>query len=280
MSGHAAVGGAVGAGETGRPHTGTTARPLTGTHARLVRAEARKLASTRAPRWVAASAVGMTLLALSGAVASGGIPEDALRTTDGLRMVLGHGGLAAILALVLGVLSTASEYRHGTVVDTLLSEPRRGRVLGAKVTTLAVGGAALGVVVAAGAWLGTVAWYGGKGIDLPAALGDATVLRTLAGIVAWNGLYAVLGVALGTIIRTPAGAIVGAILWLYVLERAFAGLIPSVAKWLPAMSALALGNTPPTGDLLGQAAGGVVLLGWTALALTGAYLATTGRDVA
>jgi ABC-2 type transport system permease protein len=268
---HAAVAGAVGG--------GSTARPRDGRHARLVRSEVRKLASTRAPSWVAASAVGMTLLALSGAVASGGIPEETLRTTDGLRMVLGHGGLAAILALVLGVLSTASEHRHGTIVDTLLSEPRRGRVLGAKVATLVVVGAALGVVVAVGAWLGTSAWYAGKGIDLPLAFSDATTLRTLAGIVVWNALYAVLGVALGTIIRTPAGAIVTAILWLYVLEMAIAGLLPSVAKWLPAMSALALGNTPG-GELLGQAAGGAVLLGWTALAVAGAYVATNRRDIA
>ncbi len=245
---------------------------------RLVSAELRKLASTRAPRWVAASAVGMTLLALSGAVASGGIPEDRLVTLDGLRQVLGHGGLAAILALVLGVLATASEHRHGTVVDTLLSEPRRGRVLAAKATTLAAVGTALGVVVAIAAWLGSAAWYAGKGIDLPTSLGDATVLRTLAGIVAWNALYAVLGVALGTIIRTPAGAIVTAILWLYVLETAVAGLLPDVGKWLPAMAALALGNAPD-GDLLGQGAAGLVLVGWTVVGIAGAYIASTRRDV-
>lgn len=249
-----------------------------GRFGRLVRAEALKLASTRAPRWVAASAVGMTLLALSGAVASGGIPEETMRTAVGLRMVLGHGGLAAILALVLGVLATASEYRYGSVVDTLLSHPHRGRVLAAKVTTLAVVGVAVGVAVAAAAWVGAAAWYAGKGIDLPLGLGDATTLKTLAGIVAWNALYAVLGVALGTIIRTPAGAIVTAILWLFVLETAVAGLVPDVAKWLPAMAALALGNAHGS-ELLGQAAGGFVLLGWTAVAVTGAYVSTSRKDV-
>lgn len=275
MIAHAAVA-AVVAGVTSAGAGGRAAgrRPF----GRLVAAELRKLASTRAPRWVAASAVGMTLLALSGAVASGGIPEDRLATLDGLRQVLGHGGLAAILALVLGVLATASEVRHGTVVDTFLSEPRRGRVLAAKAATLAVVGAGLGVVVAVAAWFGASAWYAGKDIDLPATLGDGTVLRTLAGIVAWNMLYAVLGVALGTIIRTPAGAIVTAILWLYVLETAVAGLLPDVAKWLPAMAALALGNAPD-GDLLGQGAAGMVLVGWTVVGIAGAYVASTRRDV-
>jgi ABC-2 type transport system permease protein len=249
-------------------------RPLV----RLVAAELRKLTSTRAPRWVAASGVAMTVLALSGSVASGVIPEDRLRTVDGLRQVLGHGGLAAILALVLGVLATASEYRHGTVVDTLLSEPRRGRVLAAKTVVLAAVGAGLGLVAAMAAWLGATAWYAGKDIDLPATLGDATVLRTLAGIAAWNALYAVLGVALGTIIRTPAGAIVTAVLWLYVLETAVAGLVTDVAKWLPAMAALALGNAPD-GELLGQGTAGLVLVGWTAVGIAGAYVASTRRDV-
>lgn len=241
-------------------------------------AEAHKLTTTRAPRWVAASAVAMTVLALSGAVASGGIPEETMATPDGVRLVLGHGGLAAILALVLGVLATASEYRHGTVVDTLLSEPRRGRVLAAKAVTLAVVGATTGVVVAAAAWLGAVAWYAGKGIDLPLALGDDDTLRTLAGIVAWNALYAVLGVALGTIIRTPAGAVVIAVLWVFVLETAVSGLVPDVGKWLPATAALALGNAPVE-DLLGQAAGGLVLLGWAALGTAVAAVASTRRDV-
>lgn len=243
-----------------------------------VAAELRKLTSTRAPRWVALSAVGMSVLALSGAVASGGIPEDSLQTVDGLRQVLGHGGLAAILALTIGVLATASEHRHGTIVDTFLSEPRRGRVLAAKVTALAVVGAGIGVVVAAAAWLGAVAWYAGKGIDLPATPADTAVLRSFAGIVAWNALYAVLGVALGTIIRTPAGAIVTAVLWLFVLETAVAGLLPDVATWLPAMAAVGLGNVPDP-DVLGQVAGGLVLAGWTAAGVVAATVAITRRDV-
>lgn len=275
MSAHAAVDapvtGVAGAG-TGRGAAGR--RPI----GRLVVGELHKLTTTRAPRWVAASAVGMTVLALSGAVASGGIPEEEMATPDGVPLVLGHGGLAAILALALGVLATASEHRHGTVVDTLLSEPRRGRVLAAKVVTLGAVGAVLGIVAAAAAWLGTAAWYAGKGIDLPLEFGDPVVLRSFAGIVAWNALYAVLGVALGTLIRTPAGAIVSAVLWLFVLETAVAGLLPDVARWLPAMSATALGNVPADG-LLSQGAGGGVLLGWVALAVAAAYAAVTRRDV-
>lgn len=245
---------------------------------RLVRAELAKLMSVRSTLWLLVGGAGLAVLALSGSVASGGVPEDDMATSHGLRLVLQHGGVGAILPLVLGILISAGEYRNGSVVDTFLTEPRRWRVVVAKLISGGVMGLVAGAISCVATLGASAAWYAGKDIDLPATLGDGTVLRTLAGIVAWNALYAVLGVALGTIIRTPAGAIVTAILWLYVLETAVAGLLPDVAKWLPAMAALALGNAPD-GDLLTQGAAGLVLVGWTAVGLAGAYVATTRRDV-
>ena len=89
----------------------------------LVRAEVAKLTSTRAAGWLVLAAAALSALAVSGVV-NAGVARSALATETGVRTVLGHGGLAAILPLVLGVLVSAGEYRHGTVVDTFLSEPR------------------------------------------------------------------------------------------------------------------------------------------------------------
>ena len=54
-----------------------------------------------------------------------------------------------LLALVLGVLIITGEYRHKTVTPTFLAEPRRGRVVIAKLGVSFGGGIALGVLTMA-----------------------------------------------------------------------------------------------------------------------------------
>ena len=241
----------------------------------LLRAEVVKLTSTRTAGWLVLSAAALSALAVSGVVA-GGVAQDALATETGLRTVLAHGGLAAILPLVLGVLVSAGEYRHGTVVDTLLTEPRRSWVVGAKLVLGAVVGLITGlldVVVTAGT---AAAWYASKGVALD--LASAASLQTMAGVVVWTILYGVSGVALGSIIRTPPAAIVAVVVWLFVAETAVARLLVDVGRWLPGTAASALGNTPLDGAL-SQVGGGAVLLGWTGLAAAGAFWATGRRDV-
>lgn len=243
--------------------------------AALLRAEVAKLTSTRSARWLVVSAAALCVLAVSGVV-NGGPDADALGTTTALRTVLAHGGLAAILPLVLGVLLTAGEYRHGTVVDTFLSEPRRARVIGAKLAVGAAVGLVVGVIDAAVTAATTAAWYAAKDVDLD--LGSGVVLRSLVGIALWTMLYGAIGVAVGAMIRTPPAAIVSVVVWLFIVESALAGLLVDVGRWLPGTAAGALGNRELDGTL-GQVPGGLVLLGWTALAAAGAVLATSRRDV-
>src|SRR5690606_19483556 len=117
----------------------------------------------------------------------------------------------------------AGEYRHGTVVDTFLTEPRRARVVLAKLVTGGalglVGGAITGVTTAAAA----TAWYAAKDIDLD--LTSDVAVRSLVGVTLWTLLYAALGVAIGGVIRTPPTAIVSAVVWLFIIESALAGLV-------------------------------------------------------
>lgn len=242
----------------------------------LLRAELAKLTSTRSARWLVLSAAALTALAVSGVVAGGGVAQDVLATEIGLRTVLAHGGLAAILPLILGILISAGEYRHGTVVDTFLTEPRRSRVVGAK---LAVGvgvGLFVGVLDAAVTAASAAAWYSAK--DVTVDLGSVVAARSMVGIVVWTTLYGAIGVAVGSIIRTPPAAIVAVVVWLFIAETAVAGLLVDVGRWLPGTAASALGNAALDGAL-SQMGGGVVLLGWTVLAAAGAFAATARRDV-
>ncbi|NMM30983.1 MAG: hypothetical protein HHJ10_08055, partial [Cellulomonas sp.] len=198
----------------------------------LVAAEILKLSTTRAARWVLAAGGLLVALAMSGAIASGGVPLASLGTDDGLRTVMEHGGLPAILPLILGVLMTAGEYRHGTVVDTFLSEPRRARAVLAQLTAGALVGLASGVVCAVVAAVTAALWYAAK--DVPLSLGSPLVVRSLVGIVAWQALYTVIGVAVGAIVRAQATAMVAAIAWIFIVETAIAGLVVSLGRWLPA----------------------------------------------
>ncbi len=243
----------------------------------LVRAEAAKLLSVRSTLWLLVGGAGLAVLALSGSVASDAVSDADLATSDGLRLVLQHGGVGAILPLVLGILVSAGEYRNGSAVDTFLTEPRRWRVVVAKLVAGGLAGLVAGAVSCAATLGATAAWYAAKDVDLDLASG--VVRASVGGVALWTVLYTALGVAIGALIRQPAPAIVTSVVWLYIVEMALAGIVVDVGKWLPGTAAGALGNAPVDG-LLSQAGGGLVLLAWAGVASVGAVVATRRRDIA
>ena len=240
----------------------------------LIRSELTKLTTTRTPRWVHVVQVVVLALAISGAIASGAMPDAKLATGDGLRAVLEHGGLVAILSLTVGITLSAGEFRHGTVVDTFLTEPRRGRVLASKFAAGAIAGLVAGIVVATATVGVTAAWFAAKDIDLS----WTTAWRSFTGIVLWQALYTVIGVALGAVVRAQAAAVVGAVIWLYVVETAVSQLLSSVGRWLPATAARALGYSSEPG-LLPQVGGAATLAAWAVAAGIAAVVLTQRRDL-
>jgi len=234
---------------------------------RLIRAELTKLTTVRAPRWVLLAQVVLLAMAASGAVVSGTLSAERMATSEGMRTFLAHGG-------VVGITMSAGEFRHGTVVDTFLTTPRRGLVVVAKLVAGALAGLVAGLVVVATVVLLAVIWYGAKGVTLDWHI----VVRSTLGVLVWQILYTVLGVALGAVVRAQAAAVVAAVAWLFVAETAMAQLLTSVGRWLPATAASALGNAPGKG-YLPQVGAGLVLAGWTALAGLLAVEFTRRRDV-
>lgn len=241
----------------------------------LIRSELAKLATLRTPRWVLLAQVALLAMAASGAVVSGALTASKLATGDGLRQLLEHGGVVAIMSLAVGITLSAGEFRHGTVVDTFLTEPRRERVVAAKLAAGALAGLVVGVVVAGATLAIGAAWCSAKGVDMNWSIG----WRSGVGVVLWQALYLVIGVAIGAIVRAQAAAVVAAVAWLSVAEAALSQLVSPVGRWLPATAATALGYAPDD-RLLSQLGGGLVLAGWTALAGLVAVVVTTRRDVA
>lgn len=188
---------------------------------RLVRVEWSKATDTRAARWlliaVAASTVGLMLVPILS-------PSGDDQTYAGY---LGFAALAlSILLPVVAILTLTSEWSQRTALTTFAQEPRRMRVVSAKITVCLM----LGTVAAAFGGLVTAAGLAGASLS-----GRVLVHDLDAGLCAVFLLYVVLnvmtGVALGALVHNSPAAIVAS----FVLPLAF-GLLGRastvIADWL------------------------------------------------
>lgn len=243
----------------------------------LLRAEVSKLTTTRTWRWLLLATTLLALAATAGVVLSADSAHLDLNTTYGVRTVVHVATTSgSMFVLVLGIIGMAGEFRTGTIVDTLLSTPRRGRVIVAKLLTYAGVGLGFGCAAATVAVTAAIPLLASRGASL--RLGEADVWLTLVGAIAWSGLYGAIGVSIGALARNQAAAIVGALAWIFVLEQVAINLFADAGRWLPASAAAALGRAPAKG-LLSMAAGGAVLFVYAIVfALTAARL-TMRRDV-
>lgn len=240
-----------------------------------VGAELLKLRTVRSSGLVLLAAVAIVVAGVSGLVVSG---AD-LASAAVQQQAVAHVGLVALCSLVLGVLMMAGEYRHGTVVGTFLGEPRRGRVVLAKLLVALLAGAVLGLASALAALLAAGAWWAAEGESFGFA--DPDVLRTLAGGVAWNVLFAALGVAVGALVRNVGGAIAVALAWVALVEGIVGQLVgDQAARWLPLQAGRALGQVSATGgSLLPQWGAATVLAGYVVVLTAAATAVTVSRDV-
>ena len=191
----------------------------------LLEAELLKLRTTRA-LWVATGlsvvlAAGLPVLN-STLAGSGDVPELTAETlSDAAR---GPVQLAGAAVLLVALLATASEYRHRTVLLTRLVQPRAQRVLWAKLGAAALVGLALGILVEVAAIGSGAAVLAADGVAVePLGHGIPRIALVTPLVLA---AYAALGVALGTLVRSPAGAVGTAFGWAFVVE----GVVPVVAR--------------------------------------------------
>lgn len=241
----------------------------------LIAGEWMKLRTTRLLQGTVPAAVLLSLAAVTGSILATARTDTPLASERGLERVLPITGTGALVVLLVGVLIAAGEYRHGTASDTFLTTPTRHRVVTAKLTVAAFVGAAVGAVTVVSCIGGAALLYRLEGSTFP--FDEAVVWETVAGTLAYGTLFAVLGVALGTMVRNQVLAVAGALAWIGIVEHILINLAPSIGRWLPAAAGQAIVRTPLDG-LLSPIGGAAVLAAYAAVvAAAGVRFAVT-RD--
>lgn len=260
-------------------------------------AEYRKLLSTRM-WWILLLALAGYLAFIGGVMAlsltvapqeQGAAPPlagaDLAAAVYGLTNAIGY-----VFPLVIGSLAMTTEFRYRTITQSLLVEPRRGVLLAAKLLATVPLGLLYGVV-------GTVAVVGVSAPILASAgdgafLTDRDVVEVILIGVVVTALWAVIGVAFGSVLTNQVAAIVVILAFTQLVEPiariALGAFDPTegVAKFLPGAAADGLMGASfyaafggAESDLLPRWAALLVLLAYAGgLAVLG-RLTTLRRDI-
>jgi ABC-2 type transport system permease protein len=254
---------------------------------RVIHSEWVKLRSLRST-WIGMGAVLVLLVglaAVAAVVTNGAAPTDDRGPFEGdaLSTVLGGADFAVLLVGVLGALAGAREYGSGMISATVAAVPRRWEVVVGKAVVFAgvvASTALVGVLAAFAVGMGVLS----AGDSVTVALTDDGVLRSVLGMAGYLTAIGLIGLGLGVLLRSVAGAIGGLVGGVIVLPTLAGALLPasldSVLQFLPSSAAAAFTTVSAAGDsVLGSTAGALVLAAWVAAALGASILAITRRDV-
>ena len=245
----------------------------------LVKSELLKIRTTRA--WWAYLIV-IVLLTGIGAAGEIGSSESENRSTISFQLgLVDTVGIAVLFAIIVGITIVTTEFRHGTVTPTFLAEPHRERVIVAKAiagVVAAIGFALLSLVVLAAV---SIPWL--TIVDAQLQLGDPEFLTRTGEQMLSSVLWALMGVAIGTAVHSQVAALVGTLLWIFLVENLLVGLLGLVdadrlAEYLP-FHALDAADGTGGDNLLSYGAGLAVTVGW--ILLLGAFgtWRTIRRDI-
>jgi hypothetical protein len=167
---------------------------------RLLRAELRKLTSTKLP-WGFMIAL-VVIAAINATAVIFGTDMDGskafISTADDQRSLMAFAGNALMGATLFGAMAVAREYGYGTVVPTFLASPRRHRAVLAQLTAVAVVGGVLGLIGAALTITAVALSLGTTEYGFLVSAG--VVLRLLAAAAYCGAAGAVLGAGIGSVV--------------------------------------------------------------------------------
>ena len=244
----------------------------------LVRSELLKVRTVRS--WWAYLIVIVLLAGLATAAEIG--PSDAPRDDVGFQVGLVEiAGIAALISIILGITIVTSEFRHGTITPTSLVAPHRQRVVAAKAVAAGLLGIAFVLLALAVIALVAVIWL--SIVDAGLHLLDGDVLRRAAQTIFSAVLWALFGVAIGALVQSQVAALVGTLVWMFIVETIIWGLLglvdlDGVAAYLPFI-ALDSADGTHEADMLSYWPAVAVSLAWIAVVGGAGVLRTVKRDL-
>lgn len=237
-----------------------------------------KIRSLRSTVWTLLTAVVLMLGFgfLASAVAASQGANAAF--TDPAAAGLAGDQLAMLVIAALGVLTVSGEYRTGMIRTTLLATPDRLRMLAAKTAVFAAVTFTVSLVASVASFLIAQAILGEAG----ATPTEPEMVRAVVGSALFLTASGVFGLALGTLIRHTAGAIVAAVALMIVLP-AMANLLPgdwgdTVHALFTTYAGIQITYTEVPDGALGPWAGFGVYCLWIAVTMTAATVLLLRRD--
>ena len=249
----------------------------------LVDAEVLKLRSTRMVAGLLLAMLCLVLLTAVSSVPTARASAGPMSLDDPalLSRIVGVSlGVPQVLMFLLGALAVTQEFRYGTASSTFLAAPRRARVLLAKWLGVMLGS----VPIAAGTLLVSLVV---SILLIRSRGGNATLGAELWPVVGATfvvlGVYGVIGVGVGALVRNQTAAVIGALVWMLPVEHILTTDFPAVGRWTPlgaTFGLLQLGPVATTkGVLLAAPTSGLLLAAYTALVSVLAFTLTPRRDV-
>ncbi len=253
------------------------------TTAKVIRSEWIKLRSVRSTMLtlgvagVGVAAFGILISILTNGMSIDG-PGGASISDPAGNSIFGT-NLAQLVLGVLGAVLITSEYSTGMIRATLATVPARLPVLWAKVAVVAAASLATMAVGVGVAFFVGQAVYSGNGPG--ASVFDPGVARALLGAIVFPTAIAVMGMALGALMRQTAAAIGVLFAGLFVvplLAEALGGIWLDMASYLPSQSGQAMSSIVVNSTGFSPLEGFAITAGWVVALLAAAAFTLKRRD--
>jgi ABC-2 type transport system permease protein len=250
---------------------------------RLLRAELRKLTTTKMP-----FAFFVALLVISGLTAAAVIAgtdfdgsKGFVATSADQRSLMAFAANATMGAALFGAMAVARDYTHGTVIPMFLSSPRRHRAVLAQFAAVAIVAGFLGLL---GAILTVVA----VALALPTTeygflVSAGGVARVLAASAFAGAAGGILGAGIGAIVHNTGGAVAAAFFTLMIAPPLLVQMANDANSWVPSTLVNVLSGVEAEvapGDQASIPAAVVALALWAVVPAAIGLLSVQRRDIA